>query len=118
MTCADCSSSFEAKRSNTKYCPACRLYRDLIFIKDSTEECWCCESKFSPTKRGMIVCAPCGEHQYKRAHCAFCEQDDRPILMPGLAVCIHCAFAPENRKKLMRSVTQRRDNQRREAAHV
>jgi len=66
----------------------------------------------------MVACAPCGEHQFtRRAHCAFCDQDDRPMLMPDLAVCTHCAFDPTNRRRLIKSVAHRITLQK-EAVHV
>jgi len=108
VSCADCSESFTTTRKNAKYCPACRLYRDLTYIKDTVQECWACDEKFSPTKRGQNICAPCGEHQHPhRGHCSFCAQDDRPLLMAGLAICTHCAFDKTNRRRLTKSAAKR-----------
>lgn len=112
VSCADCAETFQSARSNAKYCSACRLYRDLIFVKDNTAECWACGGRFCPTKRGMAICSTCAAHEYtKRGHCAFCEQDDQPMLTKGLAVCAPCALDVKNRRKLIRSVASRRSAQ-------
>lgn len=107
-SCADCSESFEAKRKNALYCPPCRLFRDLLFLRDSTQNCWACDAKYSPTKRNMIACADCSKQLHPlKGHCAFCKQDDQHMLQAGLAVCTSCAFDPNKRKELLKSVRHR-----------
>lgn len=106
--CSDCGQEYAAKRKNVKFCPTCRLYRDLLYLKISTTKCWACDARFAPTKRGQIACADCGAHEHRRGHCAICKHDDRPMLTDDLAVCTHCAFDPKRRQLLVRAVAEKR----------
>lgn len=110
IQCADCGSDYETKRSNTKYCRACRLYRDLTFIQDRTKECIECERKFAPVTRKDLVCGSCFSHmaQVHAGHCALCDRDTQHLIHGDVACCWSCATDPKKRITLLRALAKRR----------
>lgn len=105
--CEDCGAPRLTRWKNTKYCFICRLIRNLNFLSESPGKCLLCDKPFTKLKRNDDLCGECDETpMFKEllGHCAFCDEDERPLIAPNIAICIRCAKAPANRVKMKKSL--------------
>lgn len=114
--CADCGHPATAKRKNQRYCGVCRLFRNLIYLGGRTVRCASCDTKFAPLHVNDKLCADCDFDKEKlpKGRCAFCEQDERPLVKEDVSICIACAKDPSHRDKVTRALGKKR-RQRQEA---
>jgi hypothetical protein len=111
--CADCGQSHEVRRSNAKYCPTCRLFRNLVYLKGRTTKCVSCEDRFAVMHANDNLCSKCDflSENNPRGHCAICKAADVRLVKGALAVCLACAKSEEHRDTVLRSLAQRRRKQ-------
>lgn len=111
--CADCGEPTTATRKNARYCPVCRLFRNLIYLGSNRQTCASCETKFAPLTVNERLCSDCDLTTAKRqgGSCAICEQRGVPLVAEGVAICIYCARAPEKRDVVTRALGKRRRTQ-------
>lgn len=111
IECSDCGAPRLTRWKNTKYCFLCRLIRNLEFIGDKTTKCIVDDKVFAPIKRNDDLCGDCDVipmFEGLRGVCAFCKEDDKPLVAPEVAVCIGCAKNPKYRKNVRKALIQRR----------
>lgn len=108
IRCEDCGADYKTKRANTKYCRVCRLYRNLLFLKNRKKECPACGDQFAPLAMDDMVCGRCdiGRH-YVDGTCALCGDATSKQLHPDVAVCHPCATDPSRRPLLIRALAKK-----------
>lgn len=103
IECKDCGSPFPTTRSNAKYCRVCRLYRNLVFLRDSTFECAACGTTVAPVVRDGWVCSTCDPTMGcsdVTGCCSLCSIDAK-LPYEELAVCEECLNSPDQRRLLV-----------------
>jgi hypothetical protein len=116
IQCADCGRTRQTRRSNTKYCYPCRLLRNIKWQGTETTKCLVCEKRFSPLKRGDVICGKCDSVPPPgdpRGTCAFCGTENSSLVDKEVQVCRPCATDPEQRGKLAAAL-QKKANKARE----
>lgn len=98
ITCADCGAKrSNAQYKNTRYCHACRMLRDLVFVEDSTRKCVSCSTVFAPVTRRDSLCGTCNYGSIYTGACKFCHEPDAELQRSGVAVCVKCVRDPKRR---------------------
>lgn len=129
ILCADCGQATATKRQNTKYCPLCRLLRDLLYVGGMKRECWICEREYAPLTYKRDPSEMCGEcdtltrNRYVEGDCSYCQQHKHNLLNSDVRVCVRCALDPANRARLVRALQRKQaaraeENGRRLAAQL
>lgn len=110
ISCADCGADYETKRSNTKYCRVCRIYRDLSFLGERTKNCLECDKKFALMSRKDLLCGGCGSFLAKEVEgdCSLCGASTKHLLHETIKVCRPCATDPKKRVTLLRALAKKR----------
>lgn len=117
ITCADCRTKRSNPRfRNTRYCRACRLLRDLIYVAAEQRPCADCARPFAPTDRKDTLCGACHYGSVYEGHCAICLTDAE-LHRPDIAVCIRCVRDPAKRKTIIAGL-RRGQAERKEAHHA
>lgn len=100
IRCQDCSAAHEA-RSDCKFCPPCRLLRNLMYCAGKwkrAKKCRTCETKFRPIHaRDLAYCATCelrvSKKKQHEVECGLCAKTGAAA-QKGVRVCLHCAKDP------------------------
>lgn len=111
IKCSDCGAPRLTRWKNTKYCFLCRLIRNLEFVGDKQSKCIVCDQAFAPLKRGDDLCGHCDTIPLFEdcvGKCAFCKEDDQPLVGPEIAICIGCAKDGKIRKNVRKALLIRR----------
>lgn len=111
--CERCGDEYRPPTQNTRYCPVCRIARDLSTMKEGfSKECENCNKEFFPIRRSYALCPDCTVIRHNgEAECALCHQKNR--LAPGLQqTCIFCVSASavnrsSYRKTLVRLISEK-----------
>lgn len=89
--CERCGDEYRPPTANTRYCPPCRVARDIGSMRvDYARECDICGGKFYPIRASYKFCADCTVIRGNAdQECALCGEKNK--LAPGLAqTCIFC----------------------------
>lgn len=98
ITCEDCGQKrSNAQYKNTRYCMACRLLRDLIFLDDRTRPCKSCRKVFAPVSRRDGLCGKCNYGSIDEGLCKLCKNEHAELYRRGIAVCVKCVRDPKQR---------------------
>lgn len=104
--CEDCGAEYRTRRKNTRYCSACRLLRDLLWLADRKAKCVMCDAQFAPLHSRDKLCAQCDfmhSADHGEGDCAVCRGHGR-LVRRGLAVCLPCAKDPARRDKIIKAL--------------
>jgi hypothetical protein len=106
IECRDCHTEVETNQSQQLYCKVCRLYRNLIFLRDHTFECVVCEKTAAPLKRDAWVCCNCDPTMGCADVTGCCALCNKEAILPhdGIAVCADCLDSYEQRKLLIQAL--------------
>lgn len=106
ITCQDCSAPYKTIRKNTKFCGRCRLLKDLLYLRETTKECWLCKKEFAPLDTKDDACADCTylAQGHGDAECVYCHETKLQV-RADVPICHHCAREPgDKRKRVVRSL--------------
>lgn len=109
IACEDCGAPRKTRMKNTKYCHACRLLKDLSFLRDRTGECVACGRKHSLTQRKAWLCQRCtaDSGNYREGHCGVCGKENARLVWQEVAVCVDCMDNPEQRGPIIKGLIQK-----------
>jgi hypothetical protein len=117
ITCQDCSQRrSNARFRNTRYCVACRMLRDFLYVGDEQRPCVECARPFAPVHRKDTMCGPCCFGSIHEGRCAFCELEHAELYRPGIAVCVRCVRDPKQRRRILAGL-RKGQRERRAANH-
>lgn len=118
--CVECGAihyPHPAYVTRSKYCPICRLLRDIRYLdgkRTRTRKCLC-GTKFAPIYRDDDSCQECdvtySSHRVT-ATCGLCGQEAQ-CLRDEIHVCLACAKDKDKRKLFLKALTAKQ-RQRRE----
>lgn len=101
IECEDCGCPRLTRRSNTKFCRVCRIYKNLKYLGDRVTKCIACDKTFAPIYRNEDVCASCSPDLPTgdpRGTCVICKQENASIIDQSISLCLQCAQNPKTRK--------------------
>jgi len=114
--CVDCGHEFESKWKTAKRCPVCRTLNNTSFSGLYEIDCYACDRKHLPRKRGDEWCGQCQEAHRPpsgstKGTCAMCHRDTL-VLHEDIQVCLPCTTDPARRKQLVRALINKQIKRR------
>jgi len=120
IECENCGAPRTTRMKNTKYCTACRLYKNLSYLKDRTHTCVVCEKEYAVTDRKPFMCRSCeaesGNH--RTGHCGVCNTQDARLVWEDVACCVDCMDEPAKRGPIIKGLLQKIKRNREEYGKV
>lgn len=113
IQCQDCGHHEITNRKNTKRCGICRLLTNMLYVQNRTRKCWLCETPFAPIARDDRACGNCAPVFQSQPHgtCGACKNTG-PLVLEGLALCMHCARDPKQRAGIVKSLRRKQEFRR------
>lgn len=106
IICQDCSTPRDGVPSNTLYCVACRLLRNVDYFRHRRRTCATqgCSHEFAPIGRNDTHCSKCDPGL--RVYSVACKLGGKNpheglTLVRGIPVCATCLRAPAQRAQLL-----------------
>jgi hypothetical protein len=115
LTCQECGVPHEVIRKDAKWCPSCRLLRNLEWAVAKFKRARRCRScgelyrPFRPLNRDAATCGACIERADRRdpVHtCPLCRRGTAGV--DGVPVCWHCVKSPDFQPKLLKALRKGR----------
>lgn len=110
IVCEDCGHDYETKRSNTKYCAVCRLFRDVMYQGTRKSKCLVCGESFCRITRHDALCGKCDvikSSLHGEGDCSLCGASQAITIRNEVRVCLVCARSPEKRPTFMKALAKK-----------
>lgn len=125
LTCAECAHTFQSPYRDQKRCKVCQLATNMMFMGTDENrwltECWLCESKFMPRKRGKHegLCGSCEETHRPpggsiRGTCAITGAEDVVLLHEDVKVRLAVSTDPKHRRTLLKALLKKQSQRKAE----
>lgn len=124
ITCRDCGAPHMARRSDAKFCGACRLLRVMVYASSlfkRARQCRSCGELFHPMHaKDLSHCGTCESLTRPPAEpfidCAICGKPGPPALVNlDVRACVACAKHPVLRQTVLKAL--RKGRKQRTALH-
>lgn len=111
LTCTDCGAPHEVGRKDARYCPSCRLLKNLEWAAAKykrSRRCRACGQPFRPFRplnRDTNTCGACMERADRRdpmLDCALCGRATAGT--DDVGVCLACTKSPDAQPRLIKAL--------------